>query len=102
RQGIAAYRATGAVHFDPYFLGLLAQAQRGEGQVPEAEETVTEGLDMVRRTGERYYEAELLRLRGSCCSRSPRPIRSRPSGPWSRHSRRRAGSEPGCGSSGPP
>jgi class 3 adenylate cyclase/predicted ATPase len=73
RQGIAAYRATGAVHFDPYFLGLLAQAQRGEGQVPEAEETVTEGLDMVRRTGERYYEAELLRLRGELLLAKPMP-----------------------------
>jgi predicted ATPase len=64
RQGIAAYRATGAAHLDPYFLGLLAQAQRRRGELPEAEGTVAEALDMARRTGEGYYEAELLRLRG--------------------------------------
>jgi class 3 adenylate cyclase/predicted ATPase len=72
RQGIAAYRATGAVHFDPYFLGLLAQAQRRAGRVPEAEGTVAEALAMVRRTEERYYEVELLRLRGELLlARSP-------------------------------
>jgi class 3 adenylate cyclase/predicted ATPase len=102
RQGLAAYRATGATHFDPYFLGLLAQAQRHESEVPEVEGTVAEALDLVRRTGERYYQTELLRLRGSCCSRRPRPIRARPSGPWSRRSTRRASSRPRRGSFGPP
>jgi predicted ATPase len=73
RQGIAAYRATGAAHFDPYFLDLLTQALRREGQVPEAEGTVAEGLDLVRRTGNRYYEAELLRRRGELLLARPVP-----------------------------
>jgi class 3 adenylate cyclase/predicted ATPase len=73
RQGIAAYRATGAVHFDPYFLDLLTQALRREGQVPEAEGIVAEALDLVRRTGNRYHEAELLRRRGELLLVRPVP-----------------------------
>jgi predicted ATPase len=42
----------------------LAQAQQRQGQVSEAEVTLTDALEWVRRTGERYYEAELLRHRG--------------------------------------
>ena len=73
RQGIAAYRATGAANFVPHFLGLMAQAQQHEGQVPEAEETVAEASEMVRGTGERYYEAELLRHRGELLLARPTP-----------------------------
>jgi predicted ATPase len=64
RQGIAALTATGAAVFVPHVLGLLAQAQQRQGQVSEAEVTLTDALEWVRRTGERYYEAELLRHRG--------------------------------------
>jgi predicted ATPase len=64
REGITALRTTGAALFVPYFLGLLAQAQQYQGQVPQAEETLADALEWVRRTGQRYYEAELLRRRG--------------------------------------
>jgi class 3 adenylate cyclase/predicted ATPase len=73
RQGLAAYHATGASHFDPHFLGLLAQAQRRQGELAEAEGTVAEALDTVCRTGERYYEAELLRLRAELRLARPTP-----------------------------
>ncbi|HEX6016309.1 MAG TPA: hypothetical protein VFY87_31790, partial [Geminicoccaceae bacterium] len=73
RQGIAAYRATGSSHFDPYFLGLLAQAQHCDGHVAEAEATVAEALDLAHRTGERYYEPELFRLRGELLLARPVP-----------------------------
>ena len=63
-QGMTAWRATGAVVFQPYFLALLAEAQGIMGQ-PEAGLTMlTEALALVDTTGERWYEAELHRLKG--------------------------------------
>jgi predicted ATPase len=49
-QSFEAFRATGA-----YATG---------GQVAEGLRTLTEALDAVHTTGERYYESELYRLRG--------------------------------------
>jgi predicted ATPase len=58
------YRATGAEMFRPYWLALLAEAYGTLGE-PEAGLTVlTEALTHVETTGERYYEAEIYRLKG--------------------------------------
>jgi class 3 adenylate cyclase/predicted ATPase len=64
RQGLAAYRATGAEVFRPYFLALLAEAYGKVGQTEEGLSVLTEALDVVHQTGERMYEAELYRLQG--------------------------------------
>jgi len=64
RQGLDAYRATGAEFQRPHFLSMLAEVYRSLGQ-PEAGLTaLSEALTLVEKTGERYYEAELHRLRG--------------------------------------
>ena len=64
-QGLSAFRATGAETLRPYWLALLADAYRIMGQ-PEAGLTVlTEALTLVDTTGERWYEAELHRLKGA-------------------------------------
>jgi predicted ATPase len=64
RQGLDAYRATGAAFDRPHFLGMLAEAHSSMGQ-PEAGLTaLSEALTLVETTGERYYEAELHRLQG--------------------------------------
>jgi predicted ATPase len=47
RQGLAALRATGEGLRQPYYLGLLAEA-----------------LKVIDNTGERWWEAELHRLKG--------------------------------------
>ena len=73
REGITALSATGAALFVPHFFALLAQAQQYQGQVPQAEETLADALEWVRRTGERYYEAELLRGRGELLLARPTP-----------------------------
>ena len=58
------YRATGAEIIRPYFLALLAEAHGTMGQ-PEAGLTaLTEALTLVDKTGERWYEPELYRLKG--------------------------------------
>ena len=63
REGIAALRALGPVDL-PYFLGSLADGYFKVGRVDVALDTVTEALAAAERTGERFYEAELHRLRG--------------------------------------
>jgi class 3 adenylate cyclase/predicted ATPase len=63
-QGLRAYRATGAVAMQPCFLALLAEAQGTRGQPAEGLTTLTEALTLVDTTGERWYEAELHRLKG--------------------------------------
>ncbi len=64
RQGLAAYRARGAELYQSHFLAMLAEAYRKVGQTAEGLAAVTEALDWTHRTGGRYYEAELYRLKG--------------------------------------
>ena len=63
-QALSAWQAMGAAMAVPYFLALLAEAY---GKVGEAEQGLTalvEALAQVEQTGERWYEAELYRLKG--------------------------------------
>jgi predicted ATPase len=64
RQGLAAFRATGAEVFRPSFLALLAEAYAKGGQVEEGLSALTEALVVMHKTGERWWEAELHRLKG--------------------------------------
>jgi predicted ATPase len=63
-QGLTAYRATGAEANRPYFLALLAEAY-GTIEQPEAGLTVlAEALTHADKTGERWWEPEIYRLKG--------------------------------------
>jgi Predicted ATPase len=64
RQGLIAFRATGARMLVPNYLGLLAEACMRAGQTEEGLSILAEALTEVDKTGERYYEAELYRLKG--------------------------------------
>jgi predicted ATPase len=64
RQGLAAWRATGAELVRPYYLALLAEAYGKVGQAGEGLTALTEALELVHKTEERWHEAELYRLRG--------------------------------------
>jgi predicted ATPase len=64
RQGIAAWRATGAEGYLTHYLGLLAEAYGKVGQADEGLTVLAEALAMVDKTGERWREAELYRLKG--------------------------------------
>ncbi len=70
RQGLAAYRATGAEAARPYYLALLAEVYGKVGQVEEGLNALAEALAMVDKTEERYYEAELYRLKGELSLKS--------------------------------
>jgi predicted ATPase len=64
-EGLRVFRATGAEILRPYYLALLAEAYRTMGQ-PEAGLTaLAEALTLVEKTGERWYETELYRLKGA-------------------------------------
>ncbi len=64
RQGLAGVQATGAEVATSYYLALLAEIQRRGGQIEEGLAVLDEALDLVDKTGERFYEAELYRLKG--------------------------------------
>jgi class 3 adenylate cyclase/predicted ATPase len=63
-QGSAAFRATGAALWCPNFLAMLAEAYGKVGQAQEGIEVIDEALGIIDKTAERYYEAELYRLKG--------------------------------------
>ena len=62
--GIGGARATGSDQFLPNLLGLLAEVHLKRGQTEAGLQAIDEALVIVQRTGERFYEAELHRLRG--------------------------------------
>jgi predicted ATPase len=64
RQGLTAFSATGAAYTRAHFLALLAEAHGRIGHAEEGLTLLTEALAVVDKTGERYYEAELHRLKG--------------------------------------
>jgi class 3 adenylate cyclase/predicted ATPase len=63
RSGSSAYRATGAELSIPNQI-LLARACEIAGQVEEAATLLDEALQIVERTGERWFAAELYRHKG--------------------------------------
>ena len=81
RWGIAAMRDTGSEIFQSYFPGLLAEAYLNDGQVEEGLATVAEALAFVDRTEERFYEAELYRIKGELTLYSRRQSRQRQQSP---------------------
>jgi predicted ATPase len=64
RSGTAAFRGTGAELFAPYPISLLAGACQIAGEIEESLTLFDEALQIVERTGERWFVAELNRQRG--------------------------------------
>jgi predicted ATPase len=62
RTALATVQATGTRQLEAYFFGVLADACRIAGLVPEGLAAVHSGLETAHSTKERFYEAELLRL----------------------------------------
>jgi predicted ATPase len=63
-RGIEATRRTGTDQFLPYLLGMQADALLAAGRIGSGRAAVTEALSLAERTGERFYEAEILRTKG--------------------------------------
>jgi predicted ATPase len=77
-RGLDADRATGAELLRPYFLGLLAEAQAADRHVDHAVESVNAAIGQARTSGERWWEAELLRLKGALLLREHGPAEGTP------------------------
>jgi len=70
RQGIelncaSHYRVNGA-----FYASLLAKASALTGQTPEGLQILDQALSQVEQSGERFYEAELFRLKGELLNSS--------------------------------
>ena len=63
-QGLDAARATGAVLFRTWFLSKLAEACRTTRRSEEGLTAIAEAIAIMEKIGERFFEAELYRLRG--------------------------------------
>jgi len=64
RQALAAFQASGTRLALPYFLGLLADVYRRQGDRKDGLAAVADAFAVIEETGERFYEAELYRLKG--------------------------------------
>jgi predicted ATPase len=64
RQGLAAFRATGAELAQPYYLALLGEAYGEVGQIDEGLKVLDKALATIDHTGEHFCEAEVHRLKG--------------------------------------
>ena len=65
RHGLTTYRASGAELLVPYFLLLLAEAYARLGQVEAGLAVLQEGWEVMERTGEHVWHAEMSRLKGA-------------------------------------
>ena len=73
RQGWAVYRDIGPKLMHPYFLSLLAEAYGQAGQPEAGLQAVVEALTLVETTEERWWAAELSRLKGTLLLQLPTP-----------------------------
>jgi len=64
RLGIAAHKATGTEVTRSHFLTLLAEALEKARQPEQALCLLEEALDLANQNGDRYYLAELYRVKG--------------------------------------
>jgi DNA-binding winged helix-turn-helix (wHTH) protein/predicted ATPase len=71
KQAVATMQTIQSRHFLAYLLGLLADSHRKAGQEADAFKAVQDGLAVAEGTGERFYSAELHRLRGELLTHSP-------------------------------
>ena len=64
QQGLEVYQTIGAELWRPYYLAVLAEAYRKAAQPDKGLSAVADALARVNKTEERWYEAELYRLKG--------------------------------------
>jgi adenylate cyclase len=73
RQGIDAWRATGAALAVPYMRTLLADVCGHRGHTAEGLQALAEASTLIEQHEERWWEAEVCRLRGVLLLRQAAP-----------------------------
>jgi predicted ATPase len=71
RQGLTAWRATGAMLNVPYLCTILADAYGHLGHTEDGLHALAEAHTLVEQQEERWWEAEVCRLRGVLLLRQP-------------------------------
>jgi predicted ATPase len=71
RHGIAAWRATGAALFVPCFCTVLAEVCDHLGHTADGLQALAEAYTLMEQDEERWWEAEIARLRGILLLRQP-------------------------------
>jgi class 3 adenylate cyclase/predicted ATPase len=71
RQGIAADRATGAALYVPHACTVLAEVSDHLGHAEDGLQALAEAHTLVEQHEERFWEAEIARLRGVLLLRQP-------------------------------
>jgi predicted ATPase len=71
RQGLAAYRAIGAVMFVPCFCTWLAEIATHLGHPEDARQALAEAYTLLEQHEERFWEAEVYRLQGVLLLQQP-------------------------------
>jgi predicted ATPase len=73
RRGLAAATNTGARLWEPFYLGLVAEALAFAGEVEEGLAELDHAFARSTESGGKWTDAELHRLRGDLVCRLPRP-----------------------------
>jgi class 3 adenylate cyclase/tetratricopeptide (TPR) repeat protein len=68
-SGMKAHSAMGAAAYEPFGISLYAKGLIAEGRLDEALAALAQALAISERTGERFYLAELWRLKGEVLAR---------------------------------
>jgi predicted ATPase len=71
-RGITEYRSTGSRVYLPFFWTHLSWAHTELGQFDDAWRCIGEAMTALERTKERWYEAEINRVKGEIALKSPR------------------------------
>jgi class 3 adenylate cyclase/predicted ATPase len=71
RQGLAAWRATGAALVVPYLCAVLADVSAHLGYTEEGLQALAEAHTLVEQHEERWWEAEIARLQGVLLLKQP-------------------------------
>jgi class 3 adenylate cyclase/tetratricopeptide (TPR) repeat protein len=73
-RGLEAWRAVGSELGTTYFFALLADAQRTAGRLDEAWSSLDAADEISQRTGEGWWQPEVLRLRAELLGRRGAPL----------------------------
>ena len=63
-QSLATWQASGVETHIPDFLASIAEIYGKRGQIQEGLQTITKALNLIKKTEERWWEAEIYRLKG--------------------------------------
>ena len=63
-RGVSEWQSTGAQYMSPYFAALLAQIELKAGDPAAALKLLEEAQEVIERTNERWFAAEVLRIQG--------------------------------------